>query len=305
MPRRLPPLNALRAFEAAGRHLSFTRAADELTVTQAAISHQVKALEEYLDTALFLRMPRQLELSKAGKILLPVVSTAFDRIGNSVAQLGKTIKSSALTVRLAPSFAAKWLSPRLDDFRQQYPQVDLSLMLANDPADFRRQAIDLAVTYGKGNWRGVLAERLLAIDFFPVCSPDYLQSVEPLNHVEDLKRCTLLHDTDHRSWADWLTLAGASTINASRGTIVDDTNVLIQAAIDGLGVALGSSLFVVDHLTAGRLIQPFDTVMQSDYAYYVVCPRQHLKKAGVAEFRNWLLQQAMEQQATDQSARYS
>ncbi len=292
MTRRLPPLNALRAFEAAGRHLSFTKAAEELTVTQAAISHQVKALEDHLDTDLFIRMPRHLELSKAGKILLPVVTKAFDRIGNSVAQLNRNLASSALTVRLAPSFTAKWLSPRLDDFRKQFPQVDLSLTLSNDPVDFRRQPIDLAVTYGKGNWRGVLAERLLAIDFFPVCSPGYLRTVENLAEVADLERCTLLHDTNRKSWADWLALAGADTVNADRGTIVDDTNVLIQAAIDGLGIALGSSLFVADHLAAGRLVRPFDTIMHSDYAYYIVTTKQHLKRPEVADFKAWLLSQS-------------
>lgn len=292
MPRRLPPLTSLRAFEAAGRKLSFTEAAQELTVTQAAISHQIKALEEHLDVALFVRLPRRLELTKAGKILLPVVSDAFNRIANSVAKLEPNVASSALTVRLAPTFAAKWLSPRLDDFRRQHPEIDLSLTLGNDPVDFRRQPIDIAITYGKGAWRGVVAERLLSIDFFPVCAPGFIRDDHPLNSPADLAHYTLLHDTGHDSWGNWLELAGASEIPANKGTVVDDTNVLIQAAIDGLGIALGSTLFVADHLAAGRLVRPFDTTMQSDYAYYVVCPKQHLKRAEIAEFRNWLLAQS-------------
>lgn len=294
MPRRLPPLTSLRAFEAAGRNLSFTRAAEELTVTQAAISHQVKALEEHLETDLFVRLPRQLELTKAGKILLPVVSDAFDRIAKSVAKLESTVASNALTVRLAPSFAAKWLSPRLDNFRRQHTRIDLSLTLANEPVDFRRQAIDIAVTYGKGDWRGVVAERLLSIDFFPVCAPDFIRSEQPLESPNDLARYTLLHDTDHNSWSDWLQLAGATEVPANRGTVVDDTNVLIQAAMDGLGIALGSTLFVADHLAAGRLIRPFDTTLQSDYAYYVVTTKQHLKRPEVADFKGWLLAQSAE-----------
>lgn len=294
MSRRLPPLTSLRAFEAAGRHLSFTNAAAELTVTQAAISHQVKALEEHLDVALFLRLPRQLELTKAGKILLPVVRSAFDRISDSIAQLDTDAASQALTVRLAPSFAAKWLSPRLDAFRRLYPDVDLSLTLGNDPVDFRRQPIDIAITYGKGDWKGVVADRLLSIDFFPVCAPGIMQGENAPLTPNDLHKQTLLHDTDRKSWANWLDLAGADKVDPQRGTIVDDTNVLIQAAIDGLGIALGSTLFVADRLASGKLVRPFDITLQSDFAYYVVCPRQHLKKPEVAQFKAWLMTQSTE-----------
>ena len=292
MPRRLPPLTSLRAFEAAGRHLSFTRAAAELTVTQAAISHQVKSLEEHLDVALFLRLPRQLELTKAGKALLPVVSDAFNRIGNSVVSIAGDIASVALTVRLAPSFAAKWLSPRLDDFRRKYPKIDLTLTHSNEPADFKRQPIDLAITYGKGDWRGVIADPVLSIDFFPVCSPAFMQGEHSLAKPENLAHYTLLHDTDHGAWFDWLALAGIENIDPLHGTVVDDTNVLIQAAIDGLGVALCSTHFVSDQLASGRLVRPFETIMHSDYAYYAVCPKKHLKRTEVAVFKEWLMEQS-------------
>lgn len=292
MQRRLPPLTSLRAFEAAGRHLSFTKAAEELTVTQAAISHQVKALEEHLDVALFLRLPRQLELTKAGKILLPVVRAAFDRIGESVAELNKDVASSALTVKLAPSFAAKWLLPRLDDFRRKHPQIELSLTHSNEAADFRRQPIDIAITYGKGDWRGVIADRVLSIDFFPVCSPAFMQGEHPLTNPENLAHYTLLHDTDHVAWSNWLALAGIENVDPKRGTVVDDTNVLIQAATDGLGIALGSTHFVADRLASGHLVRPFDTTLHNDYAYYVVCPKKHLKRSGVAVFKTWLMDQS-------------
>lgn len=295
MPHRLPPLTSLRAFEAAGRHLSFTKAAAELTVTQAAVSHQVKALEEHLGVALFLRHPRQLELTRAGKILFPAVRDAFNRIGDSVAKLNRDVSGAVLTVRLAPSFAAKWLSPRLDDFRRRHPQINLSLTHSNEPADFKRQPVDIAVTYGLGDWRGVVCEPLLHIDFFPVCAPHVLQGQRPLAEPSDLKHHTLLHDTNHQPWTDWLALAGADSVDPTRGTVVDDTNVLIQAAIDGLGIALGSTHFVADHLAAGRLTRPFDAVMHSDYAYYVVCPRKHLKRPEVVQFKNWLLSQVGEE----------
>jgi len=292
MPRRLPSLTSLRAFEAAGRHLSFTKAAAELTVTQAAISHQVKALEEQLGVALFVRLPRKLELTAHGKSLLPVVHEAFDKIAEGVAKLQGTQGHDALTVRLAPSFAAKWLSPRLEAFRSLYPNIELSLMHANDPADFTKQSIDLAVTYGKGDWPGVVAAPVLTLDFFPVCSPNYLRTAHPLQTPADLEHCTLLHDATYENWSAWLDLAGVSAVNAKRGPVLDDTNVLIRAAVDGLGVALGSSIFVADHLRTGRLVQPFQPVLDDERAYYVVCPPAHCERPAVAAFRDWLIEQS-------------
>ena len=292
MPRRLPPLTSLRAFEAAGRHLSFTKAAAELTVTQAAISHQVKGLEAHLGTALFLRLPRRLELTKSGTALLPVVRDAFDQISQPVAALADDVASSDLVVRLAPSFAAKWLSPKLADFRQKHPQVHLSLTHSNEAADFARHAVDIAVTYGTGDWPGVVADPVLSIDFFPVCAPAFMQGEHPLTDHGNLRHYTLLHDADHSNWSQWLELAGIDNVDPLRGTVMDDTNVLIQAAIDGQGVALGSTHFVADHLDAGRLVMPFDVVMHSDYAYYVVCPKEHLDRPGVRAFKEWLLNQS-------------
>ncbi|MEM7431541.1 MAG: transcriptional regulator GcvA [Pseudomonadota bacterium] len=292
MNRRLPPLTSLRAFEAAGRHLSFTRAAEELTVTQAAISHQVKSLEEHLGLRLFVRMPRRLELTAAGKKLLPVVRDSFSRISDSIAKLSDIMPSPGLTVRLTPSFSAKWLSPRLDAFRQRHPDIDLSLNHSNAPVDFARESIDVAVTYGNGKWPRVIADPVMSLDFFPVCSPVYLASSQPLEHPNDLQRHTLLHDSSHENWAAWLELAEVDPSIASRGPILDDTNVLTQAAIDGLGVALGSTSFIADHLESGRLVRLFDIDLHNEYAYYVVCPRSHLRRPSVVAFRDWLLEQS-------------
>ncbi|MFQ6005109.1 MAG: transcriptional regulator GcvA [Woeseia sp.] len=292
MPARLPPLTSLRAFEAAGRHLSFTKAATELTVTQAAISHQIKALEEHLGVALFIRLPRKLELTKEGKALLPVVSACFDQISDSVAALSRQTADGAITVRLAPSFAANWLSPRLEDFRRRHPDIELDLKHSNAAVDFEREDIDLAVTYGPGDWPGLVADPVLVLDFFPVCCPACMEGDYPLTDIENLGHHTLLHDADHRNWTDWLSLAGLTDIDPKRGTVVDDTNVLIQAAINGLGVALGSSVFVKDHLESGRLVKPFDPVLHSDFAYYVVCPTRRLERLGVREFKKWLLTRA-------------
>ena len=287
MPRRLPPLNSLRSFEAAGRHLSFTRAASELAVTQAAVSHQVKALEEHLGVHLFKRLPRQLMLTMAGQTLLPVVSDSLDVISSTVTAIRQG--TERLAVRLAPSFAAKWLSPRLGTFQSEQPNIDLVLNHSNEVVDFRHSDIDLAITYGTGAWPDVVAEPVLSIDFFPVVSPDYLKDEWPLSDIENLRHYTLLHDASYENWAAWLKLAGLDDIDPRHGPILDDTNVLIQAAIDGQGIALGSTIFVADHLESNRLVRPFDLALETEYAYYVVCPEKHLQRPAVRAFRAWIL----------------
>ena len=291
MPRRLPPLNSLRSFEAAGRHLSFTRAAFELAVTQAAISHQVKALEEHLGVHLFKRLPRQLMLTMAGETLLPVVSDSLDVISSTVTAIRQDSGIEKLSVRLAPSFAAKWLSPKLKTFHDEQPNVDLVLNHSNAAVDFRQSDIDIAITYGKGDWPDVISDPVLSIDFFPVCSPDYLRSEYPLSDIDNLRHYTLLHDASYENWAAWLELAGIDDVDPRHGPILDDTNVLIQAAIDGQGIALGSTIFVADHLENNRLIRPFDLVLENEYAYYVVCPEEHLNRPAVKAFRSWVLNQ--------------
>ena len=289
MPRRLPPLNSLRSFEAAGRHLSITRAAQELAVTQAAVSHQVKALEEHLGVHLFKRLPRKLILTMAGATLLPVISDSLDVISSTVTAIRRDSGTEKLSIRLAPSFAAKWLSPRLGTFQHEQPNIDLVLNHSNEAVDFRHSDIDLAITYGRGQWPEVVAEPVLSIDFFPVCSPNYLKSDRPLTDIDNLRHYTLLHDATYQNWTTWLNLAGLDDIEPRHGPILDDTNVLIQAAIDGQGIALGSAIFIADHLESERLIRPFDLVLESEYAYYVVCPEEHLKRPAVQAFWDWVL----------------
>jgi len=289
MARRLPPLNSLKCFEAAGRLLSFTRAAQELNVTQAAVSHQIKVIEAYLGLSLFVRYPRKLALTEQGKALLPDVTEAFDRVSNAIGGLRQEPASTMVSVRLAPSFAAKWLSPRLKYFWLQYPEIDLCLYHAHPAVDFEREAIDIAVTYGRGDWPGVVADLLLSLDFFPVCTPAFMQNDKPLSDMDNLRYYTLLHDANYQCWADWLNLAGIEHINTKKGTIIDDTNVLIQAAVDGQGVAMGSTTFVQDLLDSGRLIRPFDITLVNDSAYYIVCPAAHLKNPSVQAFKDWLM----------------
>ncbi len=290
MARRLPPLNSLKNFEAAGRLLSFTRAAQELNVTQAAVSHQIKVIEEYLGVTLFVRYPRKLVLTEQGKELLPEVIEAFDKVSNAIGAVSQEPASKMVSVRLAPSFAAKWLSPRLKYFWLQYPEIDLCLYHAHPPVDFEREEIDIAVTYGKGEWPGVVAEPILSLDFFPVCTPTFMSNDKPLSDINNLKYYTLLHDADYQCWADWLKLANIEEIDANKGTIIDDTNVLIQAVVDGQGVALGSTTFVQDLLESGRLIKPFDITLVNEFAYYIVCPQAHLKNPSVQAFKDWILE---------------
>ena len=289
MGRRLPPLNSLKCFEAAGRLLSFTEAARELNVTQAAISHQIKVIEEYLGVSLFDRYPRRLALSEQGKALLPDVTEAFDRVSQAIGALSQEQYSNLVSVRLAPSFAAKWLSPRLKYFWLQFPEIDLCLFHAHDAVDFEREEIDIAVTYGKGDWPGVVADKLLGLDFFPVCSPVFMHNDKPLIKLDNLRYYSLLHDASYECWRDWIELAGVQGIDSDKGTIIDDTNVLIQAAIDGQGIALGSTTFVEDHLEAGRLVKPFDINLVNEFCYFVVCPESHLKNPAVRAFKEWLL----------------
>jgi LysR family glycine cleavage system transcriptional activator len=289
MGRRLPPLNSLKCFEAAGRLLSFTGAARELSVTQAAISHQIKVIEEYLGFPLFVRYPRRLALTEQGKALLPEVIEAFDRVSLAIGALGKEVHSNLLSVRLAPSFAAKWLSPRLKYFWLQYPEIDLCLFHAHAAVDFEREEINIAVTYGKGDWSGVVADKLLSLDFFPVCSPAFMHNDKPLTDIDNLRYYSLLHDANYECWRDWIKLANLPAMDAEKGTIIDDTNVLIQAAIDGQGIALGSTTFVEEHLDSGKLIKPFDIVLLNEFSYYVVCPQSHLKNPAVVAFKEWLL----------------
>ena len=291
MQRRLPPLNSMKCFEAAGRLLSFTDAAEELNVTQAAISHQIKVIEEFLDIPLFIRYPRRIVLTKQGKALLPNVIEAFDKLSIAVESISEDQSSNMVTVRLAPSFAAKWLSPRLKHFWLQHPDINLSLFHAHAPVDFEREEFDLAVTYGKGKWSNVISEPLLSLDFFPVCSPAFMTNDKPLTDINNLRYYTFLHDANYECWADWLDEAGVSEIQSNKGTIIDDTNVLIRAAIDGQGVALGSTVFVEDHLKSGKLIRPFDMTLRNDFAYHVVSTEQRLSNPAVRAFKDWLLSQ--------------
>ncbi len=289
MARRLPPLNSLKAFEAAARRLSFTLAADELHVTQAAISHQVKSLEEYLQTPLFVRYPRKLELTEPGEALMHQLSKCFDEMDSAISGLLQQHNRQSLKLRMGSAFAAKWMSPRLPEFSQQYPEIDLSFNYSQVIANFDSTNVDICITFGNGEWPGLEAYPIIHLDFFPVCSPALVHRYGDITSPHQLADLPLLHDLDYYTWTQWLLQVGADDINPRRGSILDDSNVLMQAAIDGQGVAMCSTALVSDHLAAGHLVRLFDDTFVSRWAYHLAFPSKHANNPSIIAFRDWLL----------------
>jgi LysR family glycine cleavage system transcriptional activator len=292
MTRRLPPLAALRAFEAAARHLSFTRAARELNVTQTAISHQIRGLEDLLGVKLFRRLARGLVLSEEAQRYLPAVRDAFDRLDAATAELLAGRAGGPLTASVVPSFAARWLVPRLGRFRALHPEIDLRISASLHLADFAREDVDLGIRMGRGHYPGLRVDRLFGEALIPVCSPALLEGSPPLRRPEDLRQHVLLHDDDHTGWQLWLELAGVEGVDAGRGPIFTDSGMVVQAAAEGQGVALGRAALAAWDLAAGRLVRPFDVSMPSDLAYYLVCPEATAERPRVAAVRAWLLAEA-------------
>ena len=279
-------MNALRAFEAAARHSSFTKAAAELNVTQAAISHQVKGLEERLGEALFRRNNRVLELTEQGRALLPDVTAALDLLAAATDRFAARDRPLVLTV--LPSFAAKWLLPRLRNLRERHPNLEVKLDTSDDVLDFALDDVDVAIRYGKGNWPDLAAEHLMDEEVFPVCAPELLTSPAPLKHPNDLRHHVLLHDRMNETWAMWLKAAGARGVNPDRGPAFTHSAMVLAAAIDGLGVALARGPLVADDLAAGRLVRPFQAALPARGSYFFVCRPSEAEEPRVVALRDWL-----------------
>lgn len=290
MKRSLPPLNGLRAFEAAARHMSFTDAAEELSVTQAAISHQVRGLEQRLGLKLFVRRNRSLLLSEAGQAYLPAVRSAFDQLNEATEKLLQKDKGGYLTVTTTASFAMKWLVPRLGGFQRANNEIDVRISTGTGLVDFSREDVDIGIRYGRGQWPNLMAERLVAEDVMPVCAPSLLKGPNGLKKPADLKRFTLLHIGNFPDdWQVWLTAAGVKGVDASRGVSFDFALAAYQAAMDGLGVALGRNPLVEPDLKAGRLVVPFEFKRSSDFAYYLVYPPEAIRRRKIKAFRDWVV----------------
>ncbi|WPO41337.1 transcriptional regulator GcvA [Tardiphaga sp. 42S5] len=294
MSTRLPSLNGLRAFEAAARHLSFTNAASELNVTQTAISHQIKRLEEELGLKLFIRQNRALALTPQGHDYLPGVRAAFNDLRLATDRLKRRDNDHVLTVSTLASMASKWLLPRISAFQRAHPDIDVRITTSTSMVDFKSGDVDAAIRYGRGQWPGLRADWLTADDLFPVCSPALRSGKKALLKPQDLADYTLLHSSGgyDDDWRLWLTAAGLSAdISKQPGLTFDMIFMTLQAAIDGLGVAIGRTTYVEGDLAKGRLVVPFDMRMPADAGFYLVSPEASSDSRKLKAFRDWLLSQ--------------
>lgn len=289
--KRLPPLMSLRTFEVVARHLSLIKAADELCVTPAAVSHQIRTLEAHLGLALFRRNGRSIILTDAGQACLPGIRDGFERLSDAISQLETLGEGGVITVSVAPSFAVKWLVPRLDRFQEQFPNVDVRVAASNQLANFANDNVDVAIRYGSGRYPDLEVERLLPEAIFPVASPELAAR---LKTPADLASVTLVHDDspdDDQScptWQMWLRAAGINDVDWNRGPRFTQSSLVLEAALHGKGVALAKATLAEADLKAGRLVRLFGDTTPIDFAYYIVGPQRKLKLPKVAAFIDWL-----------------
>ena len=313
MPVRLPPLNSLKAFEAAARHLSVKKAAIELNVTSAAVSHQIRTLEDYLGVQLFRRYNRALELTDVAKMALPKLGEGFDCLGQAVAHLRSQQGGGSLTVSSAPSFASRWLMPRLHRFIAAHPEIDVRIS-----ARMRRISVDgkgdvaeratveawladsaVAILYGRGNVPGILVERLIDLSITPICSPKLLNGEHPLREPEDLRHHLLLHDDtgelydNEPFWARWLNAAGVSGVDLNKGPHFSHAVLAFEAAIDGVGVLASMPVLAADDIASGKLVVPFNLSVNLPDGYYMACNEHADERPAVAAFRKWMREEAV------------
>lgn len=312
MSQRLPPLNALKAFEAAARHLSVKKAAVELNVTPAAVSHQIRTLEEYLNVQLFHRYNRALELTDAARACLPKLREGFDCLAQAVERLRTHTSGGMLTVSAAPSFAARWLMPRLHRFIAAHHEIDVRVSArmrrasVDGKVDVAERATvetwlddsDVAILYGHGHYPGLEVHKLLALTVTPICSPQVMSGEHPLKTPEDLRHYMLLHDDTGEMydgvsfWEVWLKAAGVKSIDAKRGARFSHAVLAFEAAMDAVGVVASMPALAAEDLAAGRLIMPFDLKVPLESAYYMVSEEHAATRPAVAAFRDWMIAEA-------------
>ena len=293
MPRRLPPLNAVKAFEAAARSRSFTRAAEELSVTPGAVSQQVKVLEATLGVKLFIRERQRLLITEAGRDYLAVVRDALDQIAAGTERLVQRQRSGVLTVSVSPDFAAKWLANRLGRFAETYRAIDLKVLATDHHVDFAREDVDLAVRHGDGNWPELEVVRLCSERLFPVCSRKLLRGRNRRMSAADLLKFPLLRLDDWTTWGRWFEPAGVTT-PATPGPVLNRASMLIDAAVDGQGVALARTALAAWDIIHGRLVRPVDVSLAVANTYWIVSPKSIARTPKIATFRQWLLAEAEE-----------
>ncbi|MCF8479219.1 MAG: transcriptional regulator GcvA [Rhodospirillum sp.] len=294
MSRDLPPMNALRVFDAAARRLSFTLAAEDLGVTQAAVSHQIRGLEDWLGVALFRRRNKQVFLTEAGQAYAVAVGQSLDQIAEATRALVRSDnKGGVLTLSTMPSFAIKWLVHRLGGFITAYPDMEVRLHTSMELANFSKDGVDLAIRMARSIPADLHADLLLEEDLFPVCAPSLTRGIRPLAEPSDLRHHVLLQDVGI-SWASWLAPLGLEGIRPQRGPGYLDSALAIQACMEGQGILMGRTVMVEEDLRAGRLVAPFPQRVPSPLKYWLVCPHDHLTRPGVRAFRDWILAQAEE-----------
>ena len=303
--RRLPPLNALKAFEAAARHLNFSRAAEELSVTPGAISQQIQNLEDYVGAALFKRTPKGLLLTDAAQTALPALREAFDRLAEAAGLLTAAVDGRRLTLTAPPSFAAKWLVPRLGAFERAHPQVDVWLTAGIELVDLTAGEVDVAIRYGSGRYPGLEVRRLMSETVIPVISPELLAQ-QPLDSPGDLTNHILLHDGSPDlddscpDWSMWLAARGVRDVDGMRGPRFNQSSLVIEAAVNGRGVALAKRTLAQADLEAGRLAAPLQIATAVDFAYYLVHSKAKGRLPQVKAFVAWI---AAEAEAHEQALR--
>jgi LysR family glycine cleavage system transcriptional activator len=286
---RLPPLNALRTFEAAARHLSFTRAAEELFVTQAAVSHQIKTLEEFLSIKLFVRRNRTLLLTEEGQSYSLELKDIFQSLQDATERLHAMGAKGTIAVAIPASFAVQWLVPRISQFSQIHPEIDVRIKAVDADEGFLSGNNDVAIYYGKGSWSGLRADKLHNEYMMPVCSPILFQGDKPLETLDDLSHHQLLHDVSREAWSQWIRHFNVAKVKVNQGPIFSHSMLVLQAAVLGQGIALAHSVLARSEIEAGRLVCPFAEKLLSKKAYYLVCHPSQAELGKISAFREWLL----------------
>lgn len=294
MAYRLPPLNALRAFEAASRHMSFQKAAEELHVTPSALSYQIRQLEDYLQTPLFLRLNRAVELTEHGERVAPGISDAFERLHSTMARLRPETPPNVLTVSTGPATASKWLSPRIHRFIEIWPDIELRISAGLKLTDLRTEEVDVTIRFGGGNYPGLHVEPLTDEAVLPLISPRLLEQIGGMSSPDDLGKVTLLHDDSAGflpgsvGWGDWLKRMRVYNVDSTRGPRFSHADHALEAAIDGAGVVLGRLFLAQRDIASGRLVAPFDLMMKAQASFYFCCLPETLDTPKVKAFHDFV-----------------
>ncbi|KJH82164.1 transcriptional regulator GcvA [Pseudomonas sp. KSR10] len=292
--RKMPPLNALRAFEATARHLSVKNAAEELCVTPGAVSQLLKTLEFHLGVKLFHRVNRGIFLTDIGQTYLPPVRNAFRQITEASSRIASAMETGMLTVSVTSFFASAWLVPRLTQFQNDNPEIDLRVVTSNQLVDFSRDSVDVAIRHGLGVYPGLASHRVLAAEIVPVAAPQLVERLGQPATPSDLTHWPHVHDAERKAWHRWFQSQGIEDVGPPRGPSFDDSGLLVKAVLAGQGVGLLPAAMVAPELAQGQLVKVAGVTLLEDFAYYLVYPEARHERPKVAAFRRWILDSAAE-----------